>query len=165
MDRPVALAAAETDGETSRHVAGSSPGHLELLPDEGTDGCGGSRQRQHQKSASSRPWLSRHELPAAEGAALGHHKDRIHRFSESRVECALLQIVVQNRIMLVIPLSNVFGTTTHRVKCCPSRQGTRLLTRADEWLKHGPAIVFGPRPRQAPILPLMNGSLIPRVER
>src|ERR1700722_18641103 len=97
MDRPVALAAAETDGETSRHVAGSSPGHLELLPDEGTDGCGGSRQRQHQKSASSRPWLSRHELPAAEGAALGHHKDRIHRFSESRVECALLQIVVQNR--------------------------------------------------------------------
>src|ERR1700723_1853167 len=97
MDRPVALAAAETDGETSRHVAGSSPGHLELLPDEGTDGCGGSRQRQHQKSASSRPWLSRHELPAAEGAALGHHKDRIYRFSESRVECALLQIVVQNR--------------------------------------------------------------------
>src|ERR1700722_5981454 len=96
MDRPVALAAAETDGETSRHVAGSSPGHLELLPDEGTDGGGGSRQRQHQKSASSRPWLSRHELPAAEGAALGHHKDRIHRFSESRVECALLQIVVQN---------------------------------------------------------------------
>jgi len=25
------------------------------------------------------------------------HKDRIRRFSESRVECALLQIVVQNR--------------------------------------------------------------------
>src|ERR1700723_3633679 len=108
MDRPVALAAAETDGETSRHVAGSSPGHLELLPDEGTDGCGGSRQRQHQKSASSRPWLSRHELPAAEGAGLGHHKDRIHRFSESRVECALLQIVVQNRFCQLCIIKNLW---------------------------------------------------------
>src|ERR1700683_4432206 len=100
MDRPVALAAAETHGEASRHVAGSSRGHLELLPDEGTDGCGRSRQRQHQSSAPSRPWLSRHELPAAEGAALGRHKDRIRGFSESRVECALLQIVVQNRFFV-----------------------------------------------------------------
>ena len=50
MDRPVALAAAETDGETSPNVAGSSRGYFELLPDEGTDGCGGSRQRQHQSS-------------------------------------------------------------------------------------------------------------------
>ena len=57
-------------------------------------------KRQHQSSAPSRPWLSRHELPAAEGAALGRHKDRIRRFSKSRVECALLQIVVQNRICL-----------------------------------------------------------------
>src|SRR6266581_7030290 len=96
MDRPVALAAAETHGETSPHVAGSSRGYFELLPDEGTDGCGGSRQRQHQSSAPTRPRLSRHELSAAEGAALGRHKDRIRRFSESRVECALLQIVVQN---------------------------------------------------------------------
>src|SRR6202022_2813990 len=38
LDRSVALAAAEADGETSSHVAGSSRGHLELLPDEGTDG-------------------------------------------------------------------------------------------------------------------------------
>jgi hypothetical protein len=38
LDRPVALAAAETDGETSPHVAGSSPGHLALLPDQGADG-------------------------------------------------------------------------------------------------------------------------------
>jgi hypothetical protein len=98
MDRPVALAAAETDGDTSPNVAGSSRGYFELLPDEGTDGCGGSRQRQHQSSAPSRPWLSRPELSAAEGAALGRHKDRIRRFSESRVECALLQIVVQNHL-------------------------------------------------------------------
>src|SRR5580693_5353162 len=73
MDRSVALAAAETHGETSRHVAGSSRGHFELLPDEGTNGCGGSRQRQHQSSAPPRPRLSRHELSAAEGAALGCH--------------------------------------------------------------------------------------------
>ena len=73
MDRSVALAAAETHGETSRHVAGASRGHFELLPDEGTNGCGGSRQRQHQSSAPPRPRLSRHELPAAEGAALGCH--------------------------------------------------------------------------------------------
>jgi Transposase/Helix-turn-helix domain of transposase family ISL3/zinc-finger of transposase IS204/IS1001/IS1096/IS1165 len=64
MDRPVALAAAETHGETSPNVAGSSRGDLELLPDEGTDGGGGSRQRQHQSSAPSRPRLSRHELSA-----------------------------------------------------------------------------------------------------
>ena len=38
LDRCVALAAAETDGETSSNVVGSSRGHFELLPDEGTDG-------------------------------------------------------------------------------------------------------------------------------
>src|SRR5580693_10812442 len=97
MDRPVALAAAKTDGETSPNVAGSSRGYFELLPDEGTDGGGGSRQRQHQSSAPPWPRLSRHELSAAEGATLGRHKDRIRRFSESRVVCALLHIVVQNR--------------------------------------------------------------------
>ena len=99
MDRPVALAAAKTDGETSPNVAGSSRGYFELLPDEGTDGGGGSRQRQHQSSAPPWPRLSRHELSAAEGATLGRHKDRIRRFSESRVVCALLHIVVQNQIL------------------------------------------------------------------
>src|ERR1700684_4726855 len=99
MDRPVALAAAKTDGETSPNVAGSSRGYFELLPDEGADGGVGSRQRQHQSSAPPWPRLSRHELSAAEGATLGRHKDRIRRFSESRVECALLQIVVQNPIL------------------------------------------------------------------
>ena len=39
LDQPVTLAATETDGETSPHAAGSSARHLELLPDEGTDGC------------------------------------------------------------------------------------------------------------------------------
>src|SRR5580658_8564534 len=97
MDRPVALAAAKTDGETSPNVAGSSRGYFELLPDEGTDGGGGSRQRQHQSSAPPWPRLSRHELSAAEGATFGRHKDRIRRFSESRVVCALLHIVVQNQ--------------------------------------------------------------------
>ena len=38
LDRPVALAAAETDGETCPHVTGSSRGHLELLPDESSNG-------------------------------------------------------------------------------------------------------------------------------
>jgi hypothetical protein len=38
LDRCVALAAAETDGETSPHVVGSSRGHFELLSNEGTDG-------------------------------------------------------------------------------------------------------------------------------
>src|SRR3984885_7693122 len=96
MDRPVALAAAETDGQTSPNVTGSSRWHLELLSDEGTDGCGGSVQREHQNSVTPRPRLSRHELSAAEGTALGSHQDRIRRFPESRVECAFVQIVVQN---------------------------------------------------------------------
>jgi hypothetical protein len=48
------LAAAETDGETSPHVAGSSPGHPELLPDEGTHGCDRSGQPQHQSVAPPR---------------------------------------------------------------------------------------------------------------
>jgi transposase len=39
------LAATETDGETSQHVAQSSRGHFEPQPDEGTDGRGGSHQR------------------------------------------------------------------------------------------------------------------------
>ena len=38
LDRPVALAAVEADGETSGHVAGSSRRHLELLPDQSTAG-------------------------------------------------------------------------------------------------------------------------------
>src|ERR1700679_643121 len=97
MDRPIALAAAEADGETSSNVTGSSRWHLELLSDEGTDGCGGSGQWQHQSSAPPRPRLSRHERSAAEGTAFGSHQDRIRRFPESRVECAFVQIVVQNQ--------------------------------------------------------------------
>jgi hypothetical protein len=38
LDRCVALAAPETDGETGSNVVGSSRGHLELLPDEGYSG-------------------------------------------------------------------------------------------------------------------------------
>jgi hypothetical protein len=63
------LAVAETDW-TSPYVAGSSPGHLELLPDEGTD---------------------------AAGAALGPDQDRIRRSSESRAVCALIEILVRSR--------------------------------------------------------------------
>src|SRR6266478_5334172 len=70
--------------------------HLELLPDEGTDGSGRSRQRQHQSSAPTWPWLPRHELSVAEGAALGRDQDRIPRSSESRVVCAFTQILVQS---------------------------------------------------------------------
>jgi hypothetical protein len=55
LDRPVALAAAETDGETSPHVAGSSRGHPELGPDEGTDGSDRSGQWQHQSFAPTWP--------------------------------------------------------------------------------------------------------------
>src|SRR3984885_15668082 len=110
MDRPVALAAAETDGQTSPNVTGSSRWHLELLSDEGTDGCGGSVQREHQSSVTPRPRLSRHELSAAEGTALGSHQDRIRRFPESRVECAFVQIVVQN------PMKNGVSETAGRME-------------------------------------------------
>jgi transposase len=48
-------------------------GILNDCTDESTDGGGGSRQRQHQSSAPPWPRLSRHELSAAEGAALGCH--------------------------------------------------------------------------------------------
>src|ERR1035438_8681636 len=43
------------------------------------------------------PGLPRSELSAAEGTATGRHQDRIRRFSESRLKCALRQIVVQSR--------------------------------------------------------------------
>jgi len=72
-------------------------GILKLLPDEGTDGSDRSRQRQHQSSAPTWPWLPRHELSVAEGAALGRDQDRIPRSSESRVVCAFTQILVQSQ--------------------------------------------------------------------
>ena len=75
-------------------------GHPELLPDEGTAGSDRSRQRQHQSPAPARPWLSRHELLAPEGAALGGYQDRIPRSSESRVVCAFIQILVQSRFFI-----------------------------------------------------------------
>jgi hypothetical protein len=36
-------------------------------------------------------------ITCCEGAALGSHQDPIRRFPESRVECTLLQIVVQSQ--------------------------------------------------------------------
>ena len=73
--------------------------NLELLPDQSSHGCGGSGQWKHQSPTASWSRLPRSRLPAAEGAALGRYQDRIRRLSESRVECALLQILVQSRKM------------------------------------------------------------------
>ena len=72
----------------------------ELLPDQGTAGRGGSRQWEHQGAVTSWPGLPRSELSAAEGAAAGRHQDRIRRFPESRLKCALRQIVVQSRKLI-----------------------------------------------------------------
>ena len=55
----------------ARMLPGSSGRHSELLPNQGTYGCNRGGQRQYQSSAATWPWVSRHELPAAEGAAPG----------------------------------------------------------------------------------------------
>src|ERR1019366_5940860 len=97
LERPVALAAAQAPGEAGAHVAESSGRNSQLLQNQGTVGRGGSRQWKHQSAIAPRSRLPRSRIPAAEGAALGRHQDRIRRFPESRVECTLLQIVVQSR--------------------------------------------------------------------
>src|ERR1035438_10953 len=97
LDRPVALAAAQAHGETGADAAAPSGGNLELLPDQSPPGCSGSDQWKHQSPIASWSRLSRSRLLAAEGAALGRYQDRIRRFSESRLKCALRQILVQSR--------------------------------------------------------------------
>jgi transposase len=73
-------------------------GILNYCRGEGTAGSDRSGERQHQSPAPARPWLSRHELPAPEGAALGGYQDRIPCSSESRVVCAFFQILVQSQL-------------------------------------------------------------------
>ena len=45
----------EWTSETRPHVVRSSGGHVELLPNEGTDGSDRSRQRQRQSFTVTRP--------------------------------------------------------------------------------------------------------------
>ncbi len=96
---PVALAAAEAHGEAGAHIArpsGRELNYCRILPNQGAVRRGGSRQRKHQGALTSWPRLPRYELPVAQGATVGRHQDPISRPSESRIECALCQILVQN---------------------------------------------------------------------
>jgi hypothetical protein len=45
----------------------------------------------------ARPWVSHHELPAAEGA-LSYYHCGIHRSSESRIVWAFIQILSETKI-------------------------------------------------------------------
>src|ERR1035438_4956193 len=98
LDRPVQTCALPIYGETGAAAAEPSGGNLELLPDQSSPGCSGSDQWKHQSPIASWSRLSRSRLLAAEGAALGRYQDRIRRFSESRLKCALRQILVQSRL-------------------------------------------------------------------
>src|ERR1700736_3712458 len=76
--------------------------------------------RRRGRSAPTRPWLSRHELSAAEGAAFSSDQNRIPRSSESRVICIDFQILVQSRI-LAVEIGMGCGGTPARPEPCAQR--------------------------------------------
>src|SRR5215469_10345950 len=90
------MAATQADGEAGPDVARSPGGDLELLSNQGATGRGGGGKWKHQGTATARTWLSRSQLFAAEGTAVGGHQDPIHRFTESCLKCGRRQILVQN---------------------------------------------------------------------
>jgi len=77
-------------------------GNSQLLQDQNSYGGGRSSERserEHQSPAAKRTWVQGFELFALKGTALGSHEDRIRGFSESRLKCALLQILVQKGLV------------------------------------------------------------------
>src|SRR5258708_15084979 len=96
LDRPTTLAAAQTDGETGRHARQASGWHPELLPDQGSAGCRGGCQRQHQSPAATRKRISKSELPVTQGPAPCCHQNPTYRLSKGRVKRTLLQIRVKS---------------------------------------------------------------------
>ena len=109
LDRAVALAAAEADGEVGTDVARSPGGDLELLPNQSAAGGGAGGKWKHQGTAAARTWLSRSQLFAAPGTTAGGHQDPIHRFTEGRLKCGPRQILVPNPFANI---PNVSGAQT-----------------------------------------------------
>src|ERR1700746_1110520 len=91
------MATVGTLSKTCPYVGGSPGRDLELLPHESTLRSGGSHQWQHQNPFSKGPWLQESRLSTAQGPTHGGHQDRICRFSESRLKCGSLLILVQSR--------------------------------------------------------------------
>jgi O-acetyl-ADP-ribose deacetylase (regulator of RNase III) len=85
---------------------------------DGTQGPfrrGRSHQREYQSTAAPRSRLSRYELSPAKSTAPGIHQNRIHCFSESRIECIFRQILAESRKIRAIqiqplPCSSIFLT-------------------------------------------------------
>src|SRR5215471_21281426 len=103
------MAATQADGEAGPDVARSPGGDLELLSNQGATGRGGGGKWKHQGTATARTWLSRSQLFAAEGTAVGGHQDPIHRFTESCLKCGRRQILVQNPFYVRrFPLSDTY---------------------------------------------------------
>jgi hypothetical protein len=132
-------------GEAGADAAESPGGTVELLQDQSSPGGGGSSQWKHQSPITSWSRLSRSQLLAAEGAALGSHQDRIRRFSESRVVCALLQIVVQNHINPHLPVLTTYRPNpqfsankprmpTFSPRCDTLAATLAILARSGSWL-------------------------------
>src|SRR5450432_4370776 len=71
VDGSTKVAAAEAVREARRYAVETRGRHRELLPDQGPDGCGGSRQRQHPNADQPRARLQEPPLPAAQGQAAG----------------------------------------------------------------------------------------------
>lgn len=90
--------------ELSKPAAQRLGGESQLLPNQNPDGHSRSGEWEHQTTATTRARLPALELLAAESATAGRYQDRIYCFSESRVECAILQILVQNRKCYVYSL-------------------------------------------------------------
>src|ERR1022692_5143310 len=91
------MAALETLREAGRDAPRSPGGHSQLLPDEGAAGGGGSRERKHQVTATTRSGLQESALSAPEGAANGCDQDGIHYSPESSLKCPFFRIPAQNR--------------------------------------------------------------------
>jgi transposase len=99
VDGSTEMAAAPALRETCRHTIEAPGRHRELLPDQGPDGCGGSRQWQHPDAHQSRARLHQPALPAAQGQATGGKQPRTPRCTqnrESRVIRPLCQILAQS---------------------------------------------------------------------
>src|SRR5215469_4755931 len=145
------MAATQADGEAGPDVARSPGGDLELLSNQGATGRGGGGKWKHQGTATARTWLSRSQLFAAEGTAVGGHQDPIHRFTESCLKCGRRQILVQNRFFIAeffLVQAESFSGKGPRTRWTARRKGWKKSSPLARGDAQGRLLALPKRPRQ-----------------
>src|SRR5215831_17182659 len=128
LDESTALAAAAAVREACPNFTHAPRWHRQLLPHQGSYGCGGSREREHPHAHQPRPRLSEPALSAAQGPASGGQQPRTDRRPQN-LEDRLIRAICQILAQLVQNIRNPASSRPRRARSAIRSRTIRLFDR------------------------------------